>query len=96
MKCIHCGKPEGLHSPKDKLCVFGYDYSQNLYFTPPMNTPSPLEGYRIQLRELRAEMKRMAVRKISPFNGGLTPDEYRMNSERFRLETEIMKLSKRL
>lgn len=34
MKCIHCGKPEGLHSPKDKLCVFGFEYSKNLHFTP--------------------------------------------------------------
>jgi len=52
---------------------------------------SPVKGLKAELRELRAEMKRRGVRKISCFNGGLTADESRFNTERFRLETEIAK-----
>lgn len=34
-KCVHCGKPEGLHHPETKACVMGIDYSHNLTFTQP-------------------------------------------------------------
>ena len=47
-----------------------------------------------QLRELRAEMKRKGIRKISCFNGSLSPEEARYNTERFRLESEIARFSK--
>lgn len=49
---------------------------------------------RKELRELRAEMKASGVRHTSCFNGGLTAVEYRMNAERFRLETELSKFKK--
>lgn len=57
-----------------------------------MNMPDPLKGYKIQLRQTKREMKERGVRKISCFNGGLTPDESRFNQELFRLNTEIAKL----
>ena len=59
-----------------------------------MKTINPLKEAKAELRELRAEMKRRGIRKISPFNGGLSPDEYTKNTERFRLETVISNLSK--
>lgn len=58
-------------------------------------TPSPLEGYRIQLKETRAAMRRLGVRSVSCFNGGLTPEEASFNSEIFRLKTEIHRIESR-
>lgn len=56
------------------------------------NTPNPIDGYKSQLREIKAEMKRRGVRRISCFNGGLTVEEKHYNQEIFRLSTEIKKL----
>lgn len=44
---------------------------------------------RRELRQLRADMRAAGVRKVSPFNGGLSPAEYAMNRDRFRLETAL-------
>lgn len=41
------------------------------------------------IRELRAEMKAKRVRRISCFNGGLTPCERDFNSRLFNLNTEL-------
>lgn len=48
---------------------------------------------RREIRQLRAEMKRANVRKVSCFNGGLTPDERRYNQELFRLNTILKSIS---
>lgn len=50
-----------------------------------------IKDLRKQLRELRADMKRAGIRKISCFNGGLSRDEYYYNSMLFRLTTEIQR-----
>jgi len=40
-----------------------------------------------ELKALRAEMKEKGIRQVSCFNGGLTADELRYNTELFRLKT---------
>lgn len=59
-----------------------------------MNTPNPLQGWALELRDIRKAMKREGVRRISCFNGGLTDRERYFNGEIFRLETTIKKYSK--
>jgi hypothetical protein len=51
------------------------------------------EVQRIQaeIRETRAEMKELGVRRISCFNGGLSPIEYQFNNRIFQLETQLSK-----
>ena len=40
-----------------------------------------------QLAEIKREMRENNVRRISPFNGGLSATEYRYNAKLFELET---------
>lgn len=42
-----------------------------------------------QLREVRKEMRANSVRQISCFNGGLSPEEYRLNSLLFALKMKL-------
>jgi hypothetical protein len=58
-----------------------------------MNTPNPIDGLKIELRDLRKTMKREGVRRISCFNGGLSDRERYFNGEIFRIETTIKKYS---
>lgn len=58
------------------------------------NTPSPLQGWSTELRDIKREMKAEGVRRISCFNGGLTDRERYFNGEIFRLNTLIKKYSK--
>ena len=44
---------------------------------------------RAEIREWKAAMKRMGVRQISCFNGGLSPAEYRCNSQLFALKVKL-------
>ena len=41
-----------------------------------------------EIRETKREMKRLGVRRVSCFNGGLTADENRWNCRLFNLNTE--------
>jgi hypothetical protein len=47
-----------------------------------------------QLKELRAEMRLLGIRKISPFNGGLDRTTQQYNEQRFALETGLERLQK--
>lgn len=47
-----------------------------------------------QLRRLRAEMKEAGIRRISCFNGGLSPQEYHYNSKLYILGVELEKATK--
>ena len=42
-----------------------------------------------RLRELRAEMRVLGIKKTSPFNGGMDRETQRWNERRFALETEL-------
>lgn len=44
---------------------------------------------RKRLRELRAEMRQLGIKKTSCFNGGMDRESYRLNARRFQLETEL-------
>jgi hypothetical protein len=44
---------------------------------------------RRQIREVRAEMKAKGIKRSSCFNGGHSPDSYRLNAEMFRLESAL-------
>lgn len=44
---------------------------------------------RKQLRELRAEMRSLGIKKTSPFNGGMDRETQRWNERRFALETAL-------
>lgn len=46
-----------------------------------------LEDLNAALRAVRAEMRAKGIRRLSCFNGGHSPDSYRLNAEMFRLET---------
>lgn len=46
-----------------------------------------------ELREVKAEMRAKGIRRVSCFNGGLTPDEKRTNEALFRLKTTIDRLN---
>lgn len=39
------------------------------------------------IREIRAEMREKGIKRTSCFNGGHTPDSYRLNARLFELET---------
>ena len=45
-----------------------------------------------QILEIKKEMKRDSVRVVSCFNGGLTSEERRFNTELFRLKTKLSQL----
>lgn len=47
------------------------------------------------IRDTRAEMKSRGIRRISCFNGGHSPESYRLNAEMFRLETILSDIKKR-
>lgn len=47
---------------------------------------------RAELREIRAEMKRLHIRRVSCFNGGHSPESYRLNARMFALETALKRL----
>lgn len=42
-----------------------------------------------EAREIRAEMKRKGIRRISCFNGGHTEESYRLNSRLFELKVRL-------
>lgn len=44
------------------------------------------------LVDLKREMKSAGIRKVSPFNGGLSREELNYNTRRFALETELERL----
>ena len=44
---------------------------------------------RAELRELRAQMKSMGIRRSSFMNGGHSPASYSMNARAFALESEL-------
>ena len=48
-----------------------------------------IQEIRAEIRDTRAEMKALGVRRISCFNGGHTPESYRLNARMFALETEL-------
>lgn len=52
-------------------------------------TLEEIKNLKRQLRETRKEMRTTGVRRISCFNGGLGPEEYRLNSKCYQLETRI-------
>lgn len=47
---------------------------------------------RAQIKETRAEMRALGIKRRSCFNGGLGPDAYRLNARMFALETELAKI----
>lgn len=48
-----------------------------------------------RLRELRAEMKALGIKKTSCFNGGMDRETQRYNERRFALETELATAKKK-
>ncbi len=44
-----------------------------------------------QIRELKAEMKALGIKKSSCFNGGHSSISYRYNAELFRLSVDLEK-----
>ena len=52
-----------------------------------------MKEVKAQIREIKREMKGRGIRRISCFNGGLTPDERYYNSKLFELETAKSKLN---
>lgn len=42
-----------------------------------------------EIRMVRAEMKARGIKRTSCFNGGHSPDSYRMNARLFELETRL-------
>lgn len=46
-----------------------------------------------ELRDMKAEMKRKGIRKTSCFNGGHSPESYRLNARIFAINAEIQRLS---
>ena len=43
------------------------------------------------IREVKAEMKAKGIKRLSCFNGGHSPDSYRLNARLFELETLLKK-----
>jgi hypothetical protein len=41
------------------------------------------------IRETKAEMREKGVKRLSCFNGGHTPESYRLNARLFELETKL-------
>lgn len=58
-----------------------------------MNTER-IKALKIELRELKKEMRARGVRRVSFMNGGLTSDEKYFNAEIFRINSEIIRLEK--
>jgi hypothetical protein len=54
-----------------------------------MKEKTPEQQIRAQIRETRKEMKEKGIKRLSCFNGGHSPESYRLNAEMFRLETEL-------
>jgi len=48
-----------------------------------------IQNVKRQLRELRAEMKSLSIKKTSCFNGGMDRETQRYNERRFALETKL-------
>lgn len=46
------------------------------------------------IKEMRKEMKTLGIRVTSCFNGGLTSDEYRYNSQLFALKIKLESVQK--
>lgn len=42
-----------------------------------------------QIRETRREMREKGIRRMSCFNGGHSPESYRLNARMFELETKL-------
>lgn len=51
----------------------------------------PLREIETEIQETKREMKRLGIRRVSCFNGGLTPDERRFNERLFKLKAEKTK-----
>ena len=51
-----------------------------------MRTSKEIES---DIRELKREMRARKIRRVSCFNGGLSPDERECNTRMFKLETEL-------
>ena len=49
-----------------------------------------------QIAALKQEMRKHGIRKISHFNGGLTPDEHSYNSRLFQLTVELERPAKQV
>ncbi len=47
------------------------------------------KAIRKQLRELRAAMRTLGIKKTSPFNGGMDRETQRWNERRFALEVAL-------
>lgn len=63
---------------------------------PTQSNVSRATAIRDEMREIRAEMKAKGIRRISCFNGGHTPDSYRLNARLFELKTRLQQeLSRR-
>lgn len=56
------------------------------------NRELKLQEAKREMRELKAEMKTKGIRRVSCFNGGLTPDEQRCNQALFQIKAEIQRL----
>lgn len=57
------------------------------------NRELKLQEVKREMRGLKAEMKAKGIRRVSCFNGGLTPDEQRCNQAVFQLKTVIARLT---
>ena len=51
-----------------------------------MRTRKEIES---DIRELKRQMRARKIRRVSCFNGGLSPDEREYNTRMFKLETEL-------
>lgn len=58
-------------------------------------TNSTLKALRLEKRAVTREMKEKNIRRVSCFNGGHSPESYRLNAELFRLNTLIKTEEKR-
>ena len=54
-----------------------------------MQVKTRMQELRSQIRETRQEMKDNGIRRMSCFNGGHSPESYRLNALMFRLELEL-------
>ena len=52
-----------------------------------------LKQIQADIRATRAEMKAKGIRRSSCFNGGHSPESYRLNSRMFELETRKKRLA---
>ena len=56
---------------------------------PKPTTSNEEADIRRELRETRRQMRELGVKRVSCFNGGHSPDSYRLNSRMFELETML-------